>query len=210
MANRYQNVEVEDGTQQSNDTPQNSKALFQPPTQLSEAQRGVLLTIFIVISGFTAIMGSLSALSLCYYMIVEFTVDTPNIDGDCIIHAIVQLYALTLCIVITFVEMEWTESIRSLTILQSWTVRGLSYIFVALLVFQEMGSLSAKTLTERNLRLVQGPPIGLFFFGLLYTCMGILCLKRLRDSKMARYIQLLSHLEVQNVIRRNTGPNQYR
>lgn len=196
MAGRYQTMgDVETPRTIDSASTRTGKALFQPPSHLSEAQRGCLLSIFIVISGCTAITGALTALALFYFMVVALAVDT-NLNGDSAVHGVVQLYGIALCIIVTFVEMEWSESIRSLTILQSWTVRGLAYTFVALLIFQETGSVSATLLSTRHLECVQWPSLLLLFFGLLYFLMGILCLKRVRDTKMARYIQLLSHIEV--------------
>jgi len=210
MAGRgYQSVGADVDPVGTPSSQQARQALFQPPTHLTEAQRGALLTTFIVISYLTAATSVLCAFSVIYYMVVTFVLDDFRMfTGDALVHDVVLLYGLVLCVVIAFVELEWTQAIRSLTVLQSWTVRGLVYVFVALVVFQEMGSFSATMLVARNLRIVQLPSVALFGFGVLYALMGVLCLKRVRDSKMARYIQLLSHLEVQAVVRRNSGPNR--
>jgi hypothetical protein len=59
------------------------------------------------------------------------------------------------------------------------------------------GTLNLDSTTMKYIEFSTSSLIGL---GSLYIFMGIFCLKKLRDDKMARYIQLLSHLEIQKVI----------
>ena len=40
----------------------------------------------------------------------------------------------------------------------------------------------------------------LIILGSIYSMMGIFCMKKLKDDRMAKYVQLLSHLEVQRAI----------
>ena len=55
-------------------------------------------------------------------------------------------------------------------------------------------------LDKSSLDYVNYASISLMCLGGLYSIMGILCMKRLRDDRMAKYIQLMSHIEIQKAI----------
>lgn len=55
------------------------------------------------------------------------------------VRTILSFYCIFFSIVAFLCEMELTESVRSIQILQSWTLRGFFYIFVSLLTIQEAG-----------------------------------------------------------------------
>ena len=109
---------------------------------------------------------------------------------------IIRLYGILLCIGVILCELELTEVVRTFIVLQNWISRGFAYIFVAMLALNH-GTLN---LDSTTMKYVEFSTSSLICLGSLYIFMGIFCLKKLRDDKMARYIQLLSHLEIQKVI----------
>lgn len=122
---------------------------------------------------------------------------------------------------IFFVETEIAiaDPLRAFFVVQSWALRGLCYIFVALLLFIDNDAVIAKQ--PKLLIYINFSSLTLVAFGVLYWLMvglrvienslmlslywcfvlsqGVFCLKPVRDNKMAKYIQLLSQAEVSSV-----------
>jgi hypothetical protein len=166
----------------------------QLPQMLSNFERrGFLLSFFVFISGITALTAAVSIVFLGMFIVISFS--KKDFHSDALRHLIIQLYDVVLCIAVVLVEMEWTDAIHNLSLLQSWFIRGLCYCFVGLIIYQELGGFNPY---HQNTYL-QLPSALLIVLGIIYSLMGLLCLKKVRDSKMARYIQLLSHFEVNNV-----------
>jgi hypothetical protein len=97
--------------------------------------------------------------------------------------------------------MEWTESIRTFQLIQNWISRGLIYVFVGLLALDNNGEILDYSVSDY----VFFAPVSLIVFGVTYSILGLLCCKRFKDEKMAKYIQLLSHLEVQSALSRSAS-----
>lgn len=62
-----------------------------------------------------------------------------------IITLLFRLFSLMFSIMCLFCEMEWTELIRTSTILQLWITRGLFYIYIGLMVMKEHENISTIT-----------------------------------------------------------------
>ena len=45
----------------------------------------------------------------------------------------------------------------------------------------------------------------MIILGSIYSMMGVFCMKKLKDDRMAKYVQLLSHLEIQKAIQQGGG-----
>ena len=85
--------------------------------------------------------------------------------------------------VIIFTEMEWTDPIRSIIILQSWFFRGIFYNFVGLLTYDEKNKFikitsTANVVADLNkdglyitVELLTLSSISLIIFGILYAIM---------------------------------------
>ena len=110
----------------------------------------------------------------------------------------VRIYGIVLCIGVIFTELEMTEVARSFILLQNWIFRGVCYAFVGLLAMNY--SNVNENLDISSQLYVTVSSLSLVTMGTIYSCMGVLCLKRIRDDKMAKYIRLLSHLEIQNAM----------
>jgi hypothetical protein len=169
----------------------------QPPQLSDAARRGWLLNFFVFVSGVTALTALLTVTFLGTFMITSFS--KKGLNADALRHLIIQLYDVVLCIAVVVIEMEWTDAIHKLSLLQSWFIRGLCYCFVGLIIYQELGDFNPQSLAIHHRTYLQLPSALLIVLGIIYSLMGLLCLKKVRDSKMARYIQLLSHFEVSNV-----------
>jgi ABC-type lipoprotein release transport system permease subunit len=98
-------------------------------------------------------------------------------------------------------ELEWTESVRSFQLVQNWISRGLIYVFVGLLALDN----DEEDLNYSISEYIFIASLALIALGITYSFLGLLCCKRFKDEKMAKYIQLLSHLEVQNALSRSTS-----
>jgi hypothetical protein len=159
------------------------------PESIPEAHRGVVLIIFQCISIATMVAGAALALVEFAAVIEKLTWLVTMSPSFNVLAFFKQLYAIVLSIAIAFTELEWTETLRTFILLQNWVTRGLAYIFVGLMAIEKhTNSVFKSTLFWLG--------IGLIAFGGIYAFMGLLCLKRIRDQKMARYIQLLSNYEV--------------
>jgi hypothetical protein len=106
----------------------------------------------------------------------------------------VRLYLVVFCVIAVLIELEITSAARSSSLCQSWEYRGLGFVF--------LGLLHAYTYLDEDfdspiiLRLLDGTAYSLIASGLVYVALGLANAKRIRDEKMARYIQLITFMEV--------------
>lgn len=116
-----------------------------------------------------------------------------------VIDAILQLYLILFAILACFTELEWTGTVRNSILCQSWIFRGLIYMFIGTLAVKEdiPNDILVDTILG-NINYFCGYVFVLF--GGVYFVLGLLCIKRMRDRKMARYIALLAHNEVRHKI----------
>ncbi|CAN0089687.1 unnamed protein product [Ectocarpus sp. 12 AP-2014] len=113
----------------------------------------------------------------------------------------VRCYNILFCMLIIMAELEWTTTVREMFVLHSWIPRGVVYSFVGVLVLEEED--------EKGLDL---GGFGLYItiiawimvgIGALYFLLGLCCVKRIRDKKMARHKTLVAHAEMQAAMRRD-------
>ncbi len=105
----------------------------------------------------------------------------------------IRLFICLFCILAVLVELELTSTVRGSMMCQSWPLRGIFYIFVGLLqAFVHEDGWADTTLVG----IVITTSYGFLFGGVIYVFMGLLQVKRIHDEKMARYIQLISFMEV--------------
>lgn len=132
-----------------------------------------------------------------------------------VVEMIYRLFGLVFTAIGVLCEMEWTETIRSTSLLQFWTSRGMFYVFISLFTVREYGVL---TYQWSDMRFVLDTIAGILFaVGSAYITMvsskycflysyralsrcwwlqGLFCMKKIRDEKMARYVRMLSGFEV--------------
>jgi len=186
-------AEYEDGSRQRQGAPgAQGQAAHAPAQQQAQLRprRDCALTLFLLISACTA----LSAVSVAVAQVLSIAF-TKGLTAAGIA---IRCYGVVLSAGVVFGEMEWNP-IREFVLVQNWFSRGLAYIFVGLLALEETDEKGLSNATAEMF--VSFAALGLVVLGMLYSLMGICCLKRIRDQKMARYIQLLSHAEVQEALR---------
>jgi hypothetical protein len=140
---------------------------------VSDTNRGCILQIFNLISTGTTITATMCLPCLLIYMVISVPSDEP-LSISTLIHMILQAYEMIMLSVIIVIEMEWSVAIRNISIMQSWGSRGLCYIFVGLLVFQELGGMAALPCTDRY-PFLKVPCIALLGLGAIYSIMVSRC-----------------------------------
>lgn len=96
-------------------------------------QRGVILNIFLTISFFCIVSGTLVGIGQLFS--IAFTIFRTSSYSLQNPRTFIQIYEVVLSFSVLFIEMEWTETIRSFLLLQDWTGRGSVYVFIGLLAF---------------------------------------------------------------------------
>lgn len=128
---------------------------------------------FRMISFLTAVCAFLMAMGQIVGMTFE------EID---IISYVMRAYVIVLCLLVVLIEAEWTALVKNSSILRYWITRGLFYSFVGVIGIQQNDHV-----TERNPDQQERDTVSLQFIkvvawlmvgmGILYFCMGILCLQ---------------------------------
>jgi hypothetical protein len=93
--------------------------------------RGLALQLSIAVSSLTICGGIIASISQLISIVsrVYILIYHP-------ISLAFQLYGLGLSIIVIFLELDATESIRSTLLFQSWTIRGLMYVFIGLFIIE--------------------------------------------------------------------------
>lgn len=157
----YQAIEVESG--------KTNPTLYQSDIRASDTNRGCLLHLFNLISAGTAVVSLTCSISLSIFMVISIP-DEKSFSGTSFLQLTIQCGQMVLLFTIIMIEMEWSEAIRTLSILQSWGIRGLCYVFVGLLIFQEFGGFTPLPCTSRY-PLLRASCILLVVLGLIYSIM---------------------------------------
>jgi hypothetical protein len=138
--------------------------------RVTDANRGFILTSFMFISALTTFSASLCLISVISYIAILFG-DNLIATVDDAIQAIIVFFDILLCIFVIFIEMEWTETIRSISLLQSWSVRGMVYIFIGLAIFEDIGGVNHTVLRLKHVGYLVYPSLAIVVFGGLYASM---------------------------------------
>jgi hypothetical protein len=118
-------------------------------------------------------------------------------------------------IISILIELELTTAARESNLCQSWEYRGFGYIFLGLLHASTAMTTKCQGAEDRDEEeeeentvavessltfqlLTKFISLSLMIIGVLYILLGLLNMKRVRDEKMARYVQLISYLEVRS------------
>ena len=142
-------------------------------------------------------MTAASATTVIFTQIILIFAETAlNVAGVCI-----RIYGIILAVGVILCEFELTETIRTFIILQNWITKGLSYIFVGLLAYNH----TKTRLDNDSEEYVKFSSLSMIILGSIYSMMGVFCMKKLKDDRMAKYVQLLSHLEIQKAIQQGGG-----
>ena len=124
-----------------------------------------------------------------------------------VISYVMRAYVIVLCLLVVFIEAEWTALVKNSSILRYWITRGLFYSFVGVIGIQQNDHVS-----ERNPESEERDSISLQFIkvvawlmvgsGILYFFMGAFCLQlyynRLRrdyDERSGRAVHIRNATE---------------
>jgi hypothetical protein len=128
----------------------------------------------------------------------------------------IRFYLAAFAIISILIEFEFTTAARDSNLCQSWEYRGLGYIFLGLLhAYTSLTKISSQEENEEEASVENSLifqliskflSVSLMIIGALYITLGLLNMKRIRDEKMARYIQLISFMEVSSLSLSLTAP----
>mmetsp|Transcript_9566 Transcript_9566/g.14401 ORF Transcript_9566/g.14401 Transcript_9566/m.14401 type:complete len:190 (+) Transcript_9566:183-752(+) len=156
------------------------------------ATKGCMLHLLTALSCFVIISVTLIFLTEFFGLCMSLIQSWPGFEFG------LKIYCCCFTIIVILIEMEWTSTARQSIICQSWIWRGLFYAFIGFLE-NSMHAGDDKTLPVEWALFVAATLM--IVYGFIYAVMGLLNLKRLRDERMARYIQLLAYIEVDNAMR---------
>ena len=166
MASNYQSFDTDNFTESGL-----SSMIFAPPSQLSEVHRGYLLSMFIFISICAAINGLLCSLSVAWFAGQIISNGQAFLTSDNLLQLYILCYCCVMSIGIVCIEMELTETIRSMIVLQSWCLRGFFYAFVGLLSLQQIGGFSLTIVDQGLPEFIKWPCLTMAAFGAIYAVM---------------------------------------
>jgi len=110
---------------------------------------------------------------------------------------VIRIYVFALTFPIVLVQLGWTKTMKESLISKKWTVRGLFYIFIGVLVLQSHDGEAWSDSTA--VAIVFCCAYAMILSGLLYFVLGILCLKKVYEAKLAAYNESLAeHKAKQN------------
>jgi hypothetical protein len=101
-----------------------------------------------------------------------------NIDA---ISYVMRGYVMVLCVLVIFIEAEWTALVKNSSLLRYWISRGLFYAFLGVIGLQQNDHATERdqdanrdSVSLQFIKVVAWLMIG---SGILYFCMGVLCLQ---------------------------------
>jgi len=106
------------------------------------------------------------------------------------VQSILRIYMVATCILVIFIEMEWTSFIRDSNILRNWITRGLLYAFLGLVGMEANDTEEPGFASSQKDAIVEFVNISAYIMvgvGVLYYLMGCLCLQMLRDKVVEDY-----------------------
>lgn len=141
------------------------------------------------------LLDKILTLSLSPFVLSSLPSPPPSLLA--VIETGVRLYLAVFSAIAILIELEITPAARSSSLCQTWEYRGLGFVF--------LGLLHAYTYLDEDfeipivLRLLNLTAYSLITSGVGYIILGLAKTKRIRDEKMARYIQLISFMEVRTL-----------
>jgi hypothetical protein len=101
---------------------------------------------------------------------------------------ILHSYAAVFSMLIVAIECEVPFLIHRLKLLDWWVVRGLLYLFVGSLTIDPSDELEHQSQANINMTITQNIAGGVLSgVAVLYIVMGLLCMKQIRDKKLAHF-----------------------
>ena len=128
-----------------------------------------------------------------------------------VVSYVMRTYVIVLCLLVVFIEAEWTALVQNSSILRYWITRGLFYSFVGVIGIQQNDHVTEQNPDQQErdsmslqfIRVVAWLMIGC---GILYFCMGILCLQIYYNRLRRDYDERSGRAEhIRNATDRLTG-----
>ena len=110
-----------------------------------------------------------------------------------VISYVLRTYVIVLCLLVILIEADWTALVKNSSILGYWITRGLFYSFVGVIGIQQNDHVNERNPSENPdsdsislqfIRVVAWLMVGC---GILYFCMGALCLQILYNRVRQDY-----------------------
>ncbi|CAM9894832.1 unnamed protein product [Discosporangium mesarthrocarpum] len=92
-------------------------------------RRGCLLNTFVVVNAVTVLVAM--GVGAAQVIVLVYNTDLSPVSMA------IRCYNTLFCFAIIFAELEWTQTVRELSILHAWMPRGIIYSFVGLLTLEE-------------------------------------------------------------------------
>lgn len=112
-----------------------------------------------------------------------------------VVQFLIRCYIIVFSVTVLLTEMDWTAAVRNSVVSISWTFRGFFYMFIGLLELALDNDVDDWKVEVIPFSIILSGS-SMLIVGVLYLLMGVCCLKKTRDDRMARYIQLMSYLQV--------------
>jgi hypothetical protein len=144
----------------------------------TETNRGILLIIFLFISYCTVFI-SIVIIFIQIYSIAVKIYYYNELDDINISRFIIQFYTIAIACGIILTELEITDIMRNIVLLQSWFYRGLLYIFCGLLSNIENTDQLVYLQLDNLSQLLNVSSIILIFLGIIYSIMVIIYINKL-------------------------------
>lgn len=172
---------------------QSYQCTIEPEIEEKEAEIDYALLCFQFFSIYTVVS------LVCTFVWDIFFVGRSIVLSKEFFHILLQMYNPIIAFSAILVEAELTDTIRGIDLLQSWTFRGFSYIFIGLLtkVQCDYSSITVPRTCVLLNSIVSG---NLMIIGVIYAYLGLLSAKKIKDKKMANYIRLLSIHEMEQIM----------
>jgi len=110
---------------------------------------------------------------------------------DIVLHS----YAILFSVLVIIIEADWRYVVSRFRLMDTWIWRGLFYALIGFLTLdnESVDIMALKTTPIIVVGFMQ------IFFGVLYCCMGLLCLKNVEDERWENYDNKKRYVEIEHV-----------
>jgi len=128
--------------------------------------------------GFFNIISSITIIVAVAVIASDITFTSQNWNLKMSVKEIsLNFYSIIFCVMIFCAELDWKQFLHFFGFLDSWTAKGLFYVFVAVL--------TREATLDGNI-LCQITNFAMLGVGVLYFLMGIACLKTVKETRQRR------------------------
>eukprot|EP00904_Undaria_pinnatifida_P011989 jgi/Undpi1/7920/HiC_scaffold_24.g10392.m1 len=95
---------------------------------------------------------------------------------------LLRVYGILFCVFIVFAELEWTRFTKYFGFLKYWPARGLFYVFVALITWDQSGSTESSSYGTYE----DVVAFMMMAVGGIYFLLGLACMRTVKEAEAAR------------------------